>query len=92
MPMQYVRKKPKGFGSNAQIEGVLTEGSRTLLVEDLATDGGSKLLFARALRDAGADCKHAFVVFYYDIHFFIDSLLKIYKREINLIDQIIKND
>ena len=67
LPMQYVRKKPKGFGRNAQIEGVLTEGSRTLLVEDLATDGGSKLLFARALRDAGADCKHAFVVFYYDI-------------------------
>lgn len=67
MPMQYVRKKPKGFGRNAQIEGVLTDGSRTLLVEDLATDGGSKLLFARALRDAGADCKHAFVVFYYDI-------------------------
>ena len=67
LPMQYVRKKPKGFGRNAQIEGDLSEGSQVLLVEDLATDGGSKLLFANALREAGAFCDHVFVVFYYDI-------------------------
>ena len=67
LPMQYVRKKPKGFGRNAQIEGELTDGANVLLVEDLATDGGSKLLFADALRSAGANCDHAFVVFYYDI-------------------------
>ncbi len=34
LPMQYVRKKPKGFGRNAQIEGDIREGARTLLVED----------------------------------------------------------
>ena len=39
LPMQYVRKKPKGFGRNAQIEGDMREGARTLLVEDLTTDG-----------------------------------------------------
>ncbi len=50
LPMQYVRKKPKGFGRNAQIEGHLAENSRVLLVEDLATDGGSKFMFADALR------------------------------------------
>ena len=44
-PMLYVRKKPKGFGRNAQIEGAMTEGSHVLLVEDLATDGGSKINF-----------------------------------------------
>lgn len=67
LPMQYVRKKPKGFGRNSQIEGYLAEGSEVLLVEDLATDGGSKLLFAEALRQAGANCAHVFVIFYYDI-------------------------
>jgi orotate phosphoribosyltransferase len=67
LPMQYVRKKPKGFGRNAQIEGHLVEGQRTLLVEDLATDGGSKVNFCRALREAGATVNHVFVVFYYDI-------------------------
>ncbi len=65
LPMQYVRKKPKGFGRMAQIEGDLAEGQRVLLVEDLASDGGSKLMFVKALRDAGAKCDHCFVVFFY---------------------------
>jgi orotate phosphoribosyltransferase len=67
LPMQYVRKKPKGFGRNAQIEGHVEEGSRTLLVEDLTTDGRSKVNFCRALRDAGAIVENVFVMFYYDI-------------------------
>ena len=67
LPMQYVRKKPKGFGRGAQIEGHIEEGARTLLVEDLTTDGRSKINFCRALRDAGAIVDNVFVVFYYDI-------------------------
>lgn len=67
LPMQYVRKKPKGFGRNARIEGDLREGARALLVEDLATDGGSKKDFVQALRDSGQRCDHVFVFFFYDI-------------------------
>jgi orotate phosphoribosyltransferase len=67
LPMQYVRKKPKGFGRNAQIEGDIREGARTLLVEDLTTDGRSKINFCKALREAGALVEHVFVNFYYDI-------------------------
>jgi orotate phosphoribosyltransferase len=67
LPMQYVRKKAKGFGRNAQIEGPVADGQRTLLVEDLATDGGSKLRFAAALREAGAEVAHCLVVFHHDI-------------------------
>ena len=67
LPMQYVRKKPKGFGRNAQIEGDIREGARTLLVEDLTTDGRSKINFCKALREAGARVEHVFVNFYYDI-------------------------
>ncbi len=67
LPMQYVRKKPKGFGRNAQIEGHIEEGARTLLVEDLTTDGRSKINFCQALREAGAIVDHVFVNFYYDI-------------------------
>jgi orotate phosphoribosyltransferase len=51
----------------AQIEGVLNEGQRVVLVEDLATDGGSKLNFINALKEAGAKVEHAFVVFHYGI-------------------------
>jgi len=66
-PMLYVRKKPKGFGRDAQIEGSLKEGSKVLLVEDLATDGASKMNFVNALRTAGATVTDAFVVFFYGI-------------------------
>ena len=67
LPMLYVRKQPKGFGRMAQIEGDMAEGTRVLLVEDLATDGGSKRLFIDALRAAGAVVRDVFVVFHYGI-------------------------
>jgi len=68
LPMQYVRKKPKGFGRNAQIEGHIEPGDRVLLVEDMTTDGRSKVNFCNALRQAGARVEHLFVLFFYDIY------------------------
>ena len=65
LPMQYVRKKPKGFGRMAQIEGDLHEGQNVVLVEDLASSGDSKIGFVKVLRDAGATCDHCLVVFFY---------------------------
>jgi orotate phosphoribosyltransferase len=67
LPMTYVRKKPKGYGRNARIEGVMAEGDRVLLVEDLTTDGGSKISFIDAIRKTGATCAHTAVIFYYGI-------------------------
>jgi orotate phosphoribosyltransferase len=67
LPMLYIRKKPKGFGRNAQIEGDLAEGQRVLLVEDLASEGTSKLNFVNAIRTAGGEIAHTFVIFHYGI-------------------------
>ena len=67
LPMTYVRKKPKGYGRNARIEGDMSEGQRVLLVEDLTTDGGSKISFVDAIRETGATCAHTAVIFYYGI-------------------------
>ncbi|MDY0009572.1 MAG: orotate phosphoribosyltransferase [Bdellovibrionales bacterium] len=67
-PMLYVRKKPKGFGRNARIEGSFPAHARVLLVEDLATDGASKVSFADALREAGAEVTDVFSVFFYGIY------------------------
>jgi orotate phosphoribosyltransferase len=67
LPMTYVRKKPKGYGRNARIEGAMSEGERVLLVEDLTTDGGSKLSFVDAIRETCASCGHTAVIFYYGI-------------------------
>ena len=52
---------------NARIEGAMSEGERVLLVEDLTTDGGSKLSFVDAIRETGATCGHTAVIFYYGI-------------------------
>ena len=67
-PMLYVRKKPKGFGRNSQIEGEMKKGSHVLLVEDLTTDGTSKIAFANALRDGGANITDTFSIFFYGIY------------------------
>lgn len=67
-PMLYVRKKPKGFGRMAQIEGCMDrDGAKVILVEDLQTDGGSKKVFIDALRQAGAVVEETFVIFHYGI-------------------------
>ncbi len=77
VPMLYVRKKPKGFGRMAQIEGYMErEGQHVVLVEDLQTDGGSKRIFVDALRQAGAEIKHAFVLFHYGIFAASDKNMK----------------
>lgn len=62
-PMIYIRKKPKGYGTASRIEGALTAGSRVLLVEDLITDGGSKLGFLDAISEAGCSIDHVLVLF-----------------------------
>jgi orotate phosphoribosyltransferase len=67
LPMLYVRKQPKAFGRNAQIEGHVVEGQRVLLVEDMTTDGRSKVNFCNALRAAGMKVEHVLVFFFYDI-------------------------
>jgi len=73
--MIYVRKKPKGFGKNQQIEGNYQKGQKAILIEDLATDGGSKVIFIKAMRQAGLTVEDVFVIFYYNIFDFTKSPL-----------------
>jgi orotate phosphoribosyltransferase len=64
-PMIYIRKQPKGYGGTKQIEGILEPGKRVMLVEDLITDGLSKLRFNIGIRGAGAKMTHCLCVFDY---------------------------
>ena len=64
LEMRYVRKRPLGIGRNAQVEGGAVDGMRVLLMDDLTTDGGSKIAFIRGLRSAGAVVEHALTIFY----------------------------
>ena len=67
-PMVYIRKKPKGFGKLSQIEGEIKNKSRVLLIEDLSTDGKSKINFCNAIKKAGGKIKDIFVIFNYDTY------------------------
>lgn len=68
LPMVYIRKLPKGFGKGKLIEGEFRKKSKSILIEDMATDGGSKIHFINSMRKAHLSVKDIFVVFFYDIY------------------------
>jgi len=68
LPMIYIRKQPKGFGRGKLIEGEFKKKSKSILIEDMATDGGSKLHFINSMRKSHLSVKDIFVVFFYDIY------------------------
>ena len=84
LPMIYIRKKSKGFGKNKRIEGDFKPNSNILLVEDLATDGGSKMSFVNAIRDAGGQCNTCFVIFHYNI--FKQEIDKLKAQNVSIIE------
>lgn len=53
LPMIYPRKETKDYGTRAQIEGEFEPGEVVVLIDDLATTGGSKLEFIDKLKAAG---------------------------------------
>ena len=68
LPMIYVRKQPKGFGKGKLIEGNFKSKSSSILIEDMATDGGSKIHFIQSMRKSKLIVKDIFVIFFYDIY------------------------
>ena len=82
LPMTYIRKEKKKFGKNSQIEGVIRPKENVILVEDLMTDGGSKLRFFQALENAKCQTKALFVIFNYGI---IEKNFIFKKKKISLI-------
>ncbi len=82
LPMVYIRKKPKGFGKGKIIEGEFKKKSKSVLIEDMATDGGSKIHFINSMRKAELSVRDIFVVFFYDIYPSAKANLK--KMKVNL--------
>jgi orotate phosphoribosyltransferase len=62
-PMVYIRKKAKQHGIASRVEGALQPASDVLLVEDLITDGGSKLTFVEAVAEVGSRVSDVLVLF-----------------------------
>lgn len=61
-PMIYLRKKPKEYGTQSRIEGVIEKGDLVVLVDDLMTKGTSKLDFVVPMREAGGIVKDIVIV------------------------------
>ncbi len=53
MPMIYPRKETKEYGTRAEIEGEYHSGERVVVIDDLATTGGSKFEAIEKLTAAG---------------------------------------
>jgi orotate phosphoribosyltransferase len=53
-PYVVVRKKAKEYGTGKRIEGRIEAGEEIVVLEDIATTGGSAISAVEALREAGA--------------------------------------
>ena len=76
LPLSYVRKKAKDYGQNKLIEGDIFKEKNSLLVEDLMTDGKSKINFVENIRSHGIKCDLGLVVFKYNIFKEADILME----------------
>ncbi len=85
-PFIYVRDKAKGHGLRNRIEGILREGQRVVMIEDLISTGGSSIDAILGVREAGGVIDLCCSIFSYDleesakqfreIHCRIEPLLK----------------
>lgn len=69
----YVRSKAKAHGMGNQVEGVVKEGQRVLVIEDLISTGGSSLNAVKALRDAGCEVVGMIAIFTYGFDLAVKS-------------------
>ncbi len=67
LPMGYVRGGAKSHGRNNRIEGVVKEGMKVVVVEDLISTGGSSLECVDALKDAGCEVIGMVAIFTYGL-------------------------
>ncbi|RBW67342.1 orotate phosphoribosyltransferase [Bacillus taeanensis] len=67
LPMVYVRSKAKGHGKGNQIEGIIKEGQKVVIIEDLISTGGSVINAAEAIREAGAEVIGVAAIFTYEL-------------------------
>src|SRR3989344_6482516 len=62
IPMIYVRKRPKTYGTMDLVEGILEKGKKAVLVDDMATNAYSKLKFIEGIKHAGGIIRDVVIV------------------------------
>ena len=65
LPFIYIRPEAKKHGRQNQIEGIVPEGKKVLVIEDLISTGKSSLMAVEALRKVNADLLGMVAIFSY---------------------------
>ncbi len=61
-PLIYVRSKPKEYGTSKSVEGKIQDGMKVLMIDDVATTGGSVVNAIKSLRETNIRVTDAYVI------------------------------
>lgn len=61
-PLIYVRSKPKDYGTSKSIEGKIHDGLKVVMIDDVATTGGSVVNAIKSLKESKVAVKDAYVI------------------------------
>ena len=61
-PLIYVRSKPKDYGTSKLVEGKINEGMKVLMIDDVATTGGSIVNAIKSLQETNINVTDAYII------------------------------
>ena len=61
-PLIYVRSKPKDYGTSKAVEGKISDGMNVVMIDDVATTGGSVVKAIKSLNEVNISVKDAYVI------------------------------
>jgi len=61
-PLIYVRSKPKDYGTSKSVEGQITKGMKVVMIDDVATTGGSVVNAIKSLRESDIVIEDTYVI------------------------------
>jgi orotate phosphoribosyltransferase len=61
-PLIYVRNKPKDYGTSKSVEGKIWEGMKVVMIDDVATTGGSVVNGIKSLKEVKIKVDDAYVI------------------------------
>ncbi len=61
-PLIYVRSKPKDYGTSKSVEGRIHDDMKAVMIDDVATTGGSVVNAIKSLKEVNIQVKDAYVI------------------------------